>query len=167
MRLKKGLLERETHINQQNVHMWYHVGESWYSINPSWNVLNLWNVGHFWWSLCSFLIYHHHLTETRVCSSIYYATIMLSMQWSIIWNYSREKILASQWQGWTLEKRFIDRTSMCQILCQVLGLQRWISTVSMFEKCTGQVKNCKYMACDQLLLQVASRADITLFSFQA
>ena len=47
MRLKKGLLKRETHINQQNVHKWYHAGESWYSINPSWNVLNLWNVEHF------------------------------------------------------------------------------------------------------------------------
>ena len=35
MGLKKGLLKRETYINQQNVHMWCHVGESWYIMNSS------------------------------------------------------------------------------------------------------------------------------------
>lgn len=73
----------------------------------------------------SFLIYHHHLSETRVCFSIYRETIILPMQWTIQWIYSREKLLVSQWKVWTLEQMFIDKTTMCQILF----IQIWKNTL--------------------------------------
>lgn len=47
-----------------------HVGESWCRINPSWNVLKLWNVEQFCWSLSV-----HSKYATTTCLRLEFATV--------------------------------------------------------------------------------------------